>query len=304
MGNQYYLIFEKPLEQNDKINFGFRFDNLFGNDWPVQPRPRALRHGPSRPTTSRGYDPAQFYGEVHLPWSSPRAGIDIKGGRFYTLAGYEVVPATGTAAALGPLHVQLRPAVHPLRDADHPAPHRQNINLYNGADQRLGPLVRHAATSWGYIGGFSWTSKSDKTILAIDLRLRARTSSRASCPPARTRSTRPASIPPPPQFAGQTQPGYHSNDRGLFTTVLTHKWSDKLTQVMETDQAWETNVPFAWATPTGSTATTPSGTASATGSSTQFNDKLTGVWRSEIFRDNNGVRTGFAGQLLRVHPRR
>ena len=33
MGNQYYLIFEKPLKQDDKINFGFRMDNLFGNDW-------------------------------------------------------------------------------------------------------------------------------------------------------------------------------------------------------------------------------------------------------------------------------
>src|SRR3954463_357344 len=33
MGNQYYLIFEKPLKQNDEINFGFRMDNLFGNDW-------------------------------------------------------------------------------------------------------------------------------------------------------------------------------------------------------------------------------------------------------------------------------
>ena len=26
----------------------------------------------------------------------------------------------------------------------------------------------------------------------------------------------------------------------------------------------------------------------------QFNDKLTGVWRSEVFRDDDGVRTGFA----------
>ena len=26
----------------------------------------------------------------------------------------------------------------------------------------------------------------------------------------------------------------------------------------------------------------------------EFNDKLTGVWRSEVFRDDDGVRTGFA----------
>ena len=33
MGNQYYLIVENPLEQNDTVNFGFRVDNMFGNDW-------------------------------------------------------------------------------------------------------------------------------------------------------------------------------------------------------------------------------------------------------------------------------
>ena len=33
MGNQYYLVFEKPLKQNDTFNWGARIDNLFGNDW-------------------------------------------------------------------------------------------------------------------------------------------------------------------------------------------------------------------------------------------------------------------------------
>ena len=37
---------------------------------------------------------AQFYGEVHLPVLT-KGGLDVKGGRWYTLAGYEVVPATG-----------------------------------------------------------------------------------------------------------------------------------------------------------------------------------------------------------------
>src|SRR5262249_7837138 len=29
MGNQYYLVLENALEQDDKVNFGFRFDLLF-----------------------------------------------------------------------------------------------------------------------------------------------------------------------------------------------------------------------------------------------------------------------------------
>ncbi len=33
MGNQYYIIVENVLEQTDTVNFGFRMDNLFGNEW-------------------------------------------------------------------------------------------------------------------------------------------------------------------------------------------------------------------------------------------------------------------------------
>ena len=57
MGNQYYLIFEKPLKQNDTFNWGFRIDNLFGNDWQfnymqgiLEPRIHARARSPA--TTS------------------------------------------------------------------------------------------------------------------------------------------------------------------------------------------------------------------------------------------------------------
>jgi hypothetical protein len=36
MGNQYYLIFEKPLKQDDEINFGFRVDNLYRKRLAIQ----------------------------------------------------------------------------------------------------------------------------------------------------------------------------------------------------------------------------------------------------------------------------
>ena len=110
MGNQYYLVIENPLEQNDTVNFGFRMDNMFGNDWQFNFM-QGLFNRAFPPGQFAGYDMAQLYGEVHLPILTP-GGLDVKGGRFYTLAGYEQVPAIAPSAALGPLHVQLRPAVH------------------------------------------------------------------------------------------------------------------------------------------------------------------------------------------------
>ena len=47
----------------------------------------------------------------------------------------------------------------------------------------------------------------------------------------------------PPYLAGRRNLGYGGNDRTLFTTVLTYKWTERLLQVIETDQAFEQNVP-------------------------------------------------------------
>ena len=46
-----------------------------------------------------------------------------------------------------------------------------------------------------------------------------------------------------PSIAGLRNPGYARNDRTLFTWVLTHKWNDKLTEVIETDQGMERAIP-------------------------------------------------------------
>ena len=70
MGNQYYLIVERPLKQEDKVNFGFRMDNMFGNDWRFTFMQglfnRAFPNG-----WFPGYDMPQLFGEVHLPILTP-----------------------------------------------------------------------------------------------------------------------------------------------------------------------------------------------------------------------------------------
>jgi hypothetical protein len=100
-----------------------------------------------------------------------------------------------------------------------------------------------------------------------------------------------------PSIAGLNNPGYHRNDRTLFTTVLTHKWNDKLTQVMETDQGWERQIPGLGApevnfVPINGTPKNDSWFSFGNWFLYNFSDKFMGVWRAEVFWDQSGARTG------------
>ena len=90
-GNQYYLVVENPLEPDDMVNLGFRVDTLFGNDWQFT-RDYGLFTGAFTQNQFAGLDLPQIYGEIHLPIMTP-GGLEIKGGRFYSQAGFSAVPA-------------------------------------------------------------------------------------------------------------------------------------------------------------------------------------------------------------------
>ncbi|AGA29801.1 outer membrane beta-barrel protein [Singulisphaera acidiphila] len=286
MGNQYYLIFENPLEQNDEINFGFRVDNLFGNDWQFN-HMRGLFDSSFRLNHFAGYDPAQFYAEVHLPYLT-KGGIDIKGGRFYTILGYEVVPATGRPLLSVPYmfnygqpftHFGMLSTLH-LTD---------RVNVYNGAVNGWDRWINENY-KWNYLGGVSWTSKNGKANLAISYIVGPNQYPNFPNSPQITFPGQ-TGVLKPNFLAGRRNLGYADNWRTTVTSVLSYKWTDKLTQVMETDQGFEGNIPGIGPGGTNQNASWQSfGNWFLYG----FNDKLTGVWRSEVFRDNNGVRTGFA----------
>ena len=238
MGNQYYLIVENPLEQNDEINFGFRVDNLFGNDWqfnhmhglfdnvvPAQP----LRRLRPRPVLRRG-----------PPAVLTKGGIDIKGGRFYTILGYEVVPATGRPLLSVPYMFNYgQPFTH-FGVLSTLARHRPDQPLQRRG-QRLGPLDQRRTTS----GTTSAASPGPR-------RTARRTSPSSyicgpepvpQVPAGEHADSFPPATPRPVRSPAGRNPGYGGNDRTLFTTVFTYKWTDKLTQVMETDQAYREERP-------------------------------------------------------------
>jgi len=297
MGNQYYLIFEKPLEQNDEINFGFRADNLFGNDWQFN-HMQGFADRAFDNNHFNGYDLAQIYAEVHIPDNVlGTKGIDIKGGRWYTLAGYEVVPATGRPLLSVPYMFNFgQPFTHfGMVTTWHI---NDKLNVYNGAINGWDRWI-NTNYKWGYIGGFSYTFNEDKTNIAFT----------TVWGPNQFPKQLPADQPiyPTgyiniPSLAGKKNNGYTANDRVLFTTVISHKWTDQLTQVIETDQAYEQNVPGANSIVVdGVVQDGRAGKAAWYSFGNWFlykvhkdNDRITAVWRSEIFRDNNGVRTGIA----------
>jgi hypothetical protein len=290
MGNQYYLIFEKPLKQEDNVNFGFRIDNLFGNDWQFNYM-QGFLNGVFKPGQFTGYDIAQFYGEVHLPFLT-KGGIDVKAGRWYTIAGYEVVPAVGRPLLSVPYMFNYgQPFTHMgVITTTHVT---DKINLYNGTINGWDRFINERY-QWGYIGGFSWTSKDDKTSLAFTT-VWGPNQFPSQLPG--NQQIYPTGYVNVPSIAGLTNPGYHRNDRTLFTTVLTHKWTDKLTQVMETDQGWERSVPGLGSpevnfVPINGTPKNESWYSFGNWFLYNFSDKFMGVWRSEVFWDQSGSRTG------------
>jgi putative OmpL-like beta-barrel porin-2 len=286
MANQYYLIVENPLEQNDSVNFGFRVDNLFGNDWQFNYMQglfnRAFIPG------HLGYDLSQLYGEAHLPVLTP-GGLDVKAGLWYTLAGYEQVPAISRPLLSVPYMFNYG---QPFRHVGvvttlHLTP---RINLYNGSINGWDRWIDERYI-WGYIGGFSWASADARTNVAFTC---------VSGPDQFPRFL-PANQPiyPTgyiniPSLAGLPNPGYAHNTRTLFTTVLTHRWDDKLTQVVESDQAWELNVPGLASDGLNGAPKTARWFSVGNWFLYQATPKLTGVWRGEAFWDPTGARTGYA----------
>ena len=294
MINQFYIILERPLEQTDEINFGFRMDNLLGNDWQFNYMQGFLNNVFNN--NRLGYDIAQFYAEMHLP--DPflgTGGVDVKVGRFYTLAGYEVVPATGRPLLSVPYMFNYgQPFTHTgVLTTWHV---NERLNVYNGVINGWDRWINEHY-KMGYIGGFAYTFKNDKTSFAFTTVWGPNQFPRQL---PNGQSIYPTGYVNIPSLAGAPNRGYSANDRVLFTSVLSHKWTDKLTQVVESDQAQEQNVPGLGApVVNGVVQNGTSKDASWYSFGNWFlykfnadNDKLTGVWRSEIFRDHNGARTG------------
>ena len=203
----------------------------------VQPHAGAVRHS-FQLNHFAGYDPAQIYAEVHLPLLT-KGGIDIKGGRFYTILGYEVVPATGRPLLSVPY----------MFNYGQPFTHFGVLSTLHLTDRSTSTTARSTART----AGSTRTTSGTTSAASPGPPRRARPTSPSPTSGARTSIPRylpgtPADRPARQHDVPSDSPaggnlGYGANNRILFTNVFSYKWTDKLTQVIETDEAFENNIP-------------------------------------------------------------
>ncbi len=304
-GNQYYLILERTLRQNDSINFGGRFDTLFGNDWQFTKSyglfDREFVNG-----HFAGLDLPQIFGEVHLPVLT-KNGFDIRGGRFFSPAGFENVQAVKRPLPSVPYLFNYTPftlfgVLTTLHIND-------RTNIYNGAvngwDRWIDQNYRYS-----YLGGFSYNSRDLKTAV---------TSIVLTGPDQLPRFAPfnspflPTGVPTNIKLQGQVDPNYAGNWRTYESTVLTHTWNDKLTEAVEVFFVHETNVagvgPTAKVSPetpkvrrrfNGPVLPESAWYGAAHWYLYNFTPKVQGVFRAEIFHDQNGLATGQADNYYEI----
>jgi hypothetical protein len=284
-GNQYYLVIDKPAQQDDMVNFGFRLDTLFGNDWQYS-KSYGLFDRAFKPNSFAGVDLPQIYAEVHLPILTP-LGLDLRGGRFYDPAGFESVMAIKRPLLSAPYLFSFTPFTFlGLQSTLHVNPQLNVIqSLVNGNDRWFD--TRYLLN---YQGGFNWTSNTGNTSwLAFVL------VGPAQLPtfPATNSPFLPLGVPQsPPALAGKVNPLYAHHPRTYVDTVATHKWTKRLTQAAETFCIIDTDV----VQTDGNVLRETSWYGFANWFLYTFdsNEKYTGVWRSEVFKDTHGTATGDA----------
>lgn len=293
MGNQYYLIFEKLAGGGDRIDFGFRFDNLLGNDWQFN-HMDGVFNDTFRLNSFAGYDPAQFYADVHLPILT-EGGLDVRGGRWYSIAGYEGVPALSRSLLSVPYMFNYgQPFTHfgmltTLNVSE-------RFKLFNGTVNGWDRFVnRHY--DWGYIGGFSWDSEDERTHLAFTCVWGP--NQFPSFLPVDTQLF-PIGYVNIPSLAGLPNPGYARNDRTLFTTVVSRQWSDEFLQVVEFDAGWERAIPGLGSHGRDGLPASDQWYGLGNWFLYQASEPLALVWRSEWFRNVAGSRTGAPGDFYEI----
>jgi len=284
MGNQYYLALENPLESVDYVNFGFRFDMLFGNDW-LFTKDYGLFDNAFPINHFAGLDLPQIYGEVHLPVLTPR-GLDIRAGRFYSLMGFESPQAIARPLLSVPYMLNFTPftffgAIASLHLSDRVNFHSGMIDGYDRWPNK--------PYKWGYMGGLTWTSRDQKMNIVIG---GADAYDQLPRFPPANATYVPVGVPAPPFMAGRVNPYYNKSARGYISGVLTYKWTDKLTQALETDHVFDPQILGFGRDPL--VAHSAAYHSFGNWFLYQFTEKLTGVWRSEIFWDPYGLATGVA----------
>ncbi|MFM9057824.1 MAG: outer membrane beta-barrel protein [Planctomycetaceae bacterium] len=275
MMNQLYLVNERTLDTEKRTwDWGGRVDLLYGTDF-IYTTARGLDAyqagdpiglGAPRWNSSRYYGLAmpQLYGELGYN------DFAVKFGHFYTIIGYEVVPAIGNFFYTHAYCMQYGEPFTHTGILTTWTPNDQ-VTFYNGITNgwdnwddgtgTFGPVVNPypaAGSNAAYLGGVTFKDEEGDQSLSITT----------------------SSGNENPQFGLP-----YVGNRSILSTVYSNKLSDKLTYVFQNDNGWQFNAsgpPNAFQT------------AQWYGVNQylfwNFTDTLVGGMRFEWFRDNDGYR--------------
>jgi hypothetical protein len=285
MGNQFYLVIEKVTELDDSINFGFRFDTLFGNDWEYS-KSYGLFDRAFTPNQFAGIDFPQMYIDLHLPILT-ELGLDLRGGRFYDPAGFESVMAIKRPLLSAAYAFTYTPfTILGFQSSLHINKQLNLLNsLVNGADRWFDTRYR-----FSYQGGVNWSSESGNTTWLFFAFVGP--NQLPTFPPVNSPFL-PLGVPQsPPALAGKVNPLYAHHPRIFCDTVATHKWTDRLTQASEVFFINDTDVVQS----DGNVLREAGwyGFANWFLWELDSEEKYTVVWRAEVFKDTKGTATGNA----------
>ena len=283
--NQLYLVNERLLDVDNGRWLGGRVDLLYGTDYIFttargldgnllnQPNAAGAVGAPSW-ASSKDYGLAlpQLYGEVGA------GNHAVKFGHFYTIIGYEVVPAIGNFFYTHAYTMQYGEPFTHTGVLDTWSPNDQLVvygGITNGWDNFSDPINILGIANPGYpgansnaafLGGVSFKN-SDQT---------------------QSLTTTVSSGNEPGSFVSAIGPANIGN-RSIVSTVYVNELSDKLTYVFQNDNGWQFN-----ANPVSQNIGQAAGLAQWYGVNQYlfytFSDTVVGGMRFEWFRDNNGYR--------------
>ena len=257
--NQNYLVVEKTLDTSKKeFQWGFRTDWILPGSDARTTVPRGLwddqlRKGTNGQPILYPIDPYQFYGQAFLP--NLGEGTTVKLGRFATHCNYELVQAVDTPFVSRSYLFQYNPFTHTGIYANTQLNDTWSVGYGAalGADNFIDPANRFT-----FLGSLKWAPKDGKTSVVFN------------------------TVITDPRFNAAEAYAFYN----VYEMILTHKFSDKLTYVLDTAYSHINDVPGI-------------GFANWYGAVNYLtyahNDKVTSVLRAEVFDDAQGFRTGFKG---------
>jgi hypothetical protein len=268
--NQLQLTLDRVVDTTKAFDWGGRFDLVYGSDAAVF-RPYGLFN---KQTQDVQITFKQFYGNLWIKTGKDGQGFDLMFGQWITPIGAEVISGPDNYLySRSMLFGFAEPATHTGAKVTYYFDPNNNVYfaVVRGWDQ-----FKDLNEGASFMGGFMLSSKELMGTLPKD----------QLC----------LNIVAGPELPGE---GWNGN-RFLLDTVWTHRWTEKLTQLMNFDYGYQVGTPYT----INSENVVEKGDAFWYGLAYYlnyvFNDYVSATGRAEWFRDAQGYRTGYVGNFFEV----